>query len=76
MEPPAGAADDVRERHRQIGLPLRALVLVLLEDDRVELGAALVERVEALAETGDVLAWCERQGESHAMDALAVVKHA
>ncbi len=40
VEAPAVAADDVRERHGQVGLPLGALALVLLEDDGVEFGAA------------------------------------
>jgi hypothetical protein len=60
------AADDVGEGHRQVRLPLGALVLVLLEDHRVEGRAALVEPVEAFSEPGDSLCRCQREGEPDA----------
>ena len=41
-----------------------SLLLVLLEDDAVELDAALVERVEALAEADDALAGLQAQREA------------
>ncbi len=75
MEAPAVAADDMGERHRQVGLALGALALVLLEHDRVEAAAAVVECVEPLAEAGDVLAWREREGEAHTAHPLAVGEH-
>ena len=74
VEAPSRPADHMGERHRQVRLALGALALVLLEDDGVELGAALVEGVEALAETGDVLARREGQGEPDAVDGRAVAE--
>ncbi len=64
----------MREGHRQVGLPLGALVLVLLEDDRVEFGSALIEGVESFAEAGDVLTRGQREGEADAAGRHAVAE--
>jgi hypothetical protein len=58
----------MRERHRQIGLAFGALVLVLLENGRVEGPAPVVERVEAFAEAGNMFALGQRQAEAHPAD--------
>ena len=55
--------DDDREWHRQVRSI--ALVLVLLEDGRIEPSATLVECVEALAEADDVGAVLEAQGQAN-----------
>ncbi len=74
MESPAGTTDDVGKGHGQVGLTLGALILVLLEHDRIEAGTAMVQRVEPFTEAGDVLARRERQRESHAVHVLAIAE--
>ncbi len=76
VEAPAAAADHVGERHREVGLALGALALVLLEDDRVELRAAMVERVVALTEPRDPLPGRQRNGEADAVHPRAVAERA
>ena len=75
MEAPAAPPDDVGEGHGQVRLALGTLRLVLLEDDRVELGAAVVEGVVALPEPGDAFARRQREGSAHAQQPFAVVEH-
>ena len=58
------AADDYRERHREIRAG--ALSLVLVEDGDVDEPAALVERVEPLAEADDALTVLDTKGEAKA----------
>src|SRR5207253_11241634 len=65
----APAAGDDRERHRQVRAG--ALLLVLLEHDRVRRAPALIERVEALAEADDALVRLETEGEADAMQRAA-----
>src|SRR5690606_41988478 len=66
---------DVREGHGQVGAPVLALRLVLLEHDRVEPFAALVHRVEAFAEADDVLVRLESQREPHEVHAVRSEEH-
>ena len=68
----APAAGDDRERHRQVRAG--ALLLVLLEHDRIRRAPALVERVEALAEADDALPGFEPEGEAEPVAEPAVAE--
>ena len=63
VEAPVVTTDDDRHRHRQIGAS--ALVLVLLEHDRIEDLATVVNGCVALAEPDDVLVGVKPEPEPH-----------
>ena len=65
----ARGGDDMGERHGQVGAPVRALGLVLLEHDRVQPMPALVDPVEAFSEPDDVVCVAQVKSKPHAVDA-------